>query len=77
MIAAWIVSILISIAITAITAILTPRPKQPQPAAAKQLDDPVAEAGKVIALVAGTITVSELNVLNFGDKSISTYKVAA
>lgn len=71
----FLVALLISLAISIATSLLTPRPKQPKPEAARDLDDPVAEAGKIMPLVAGTITVKGLNVLWFGDKSIKTYKV--
>lgn len=73
-IAGWIVALLISIAISALSYIIMPKPKAPKPAAAKELDSPVAEAGKPIAVVLGTMTCTELNILWSGDKSIKTYE---
>jgi len=61
----------------ALTLIFMPKPKKSKPEAAKDLDDPVAEAGKPIPVVFGTITVKGLNVLWFGNKGQKTYKVDA
>jgi hypothetical protein len=69
----WFIPLLISLAINVVAYVLTPKPKQPKPEAAKQLENPVAEAGKPIAKVTGTLTVSELNVRWFGEKSITAY----
>jgi hypothetical protein len=57
--------------------LLTPKVKTPKPEAAKDLEDPTAEAGRPIPVVFGTITVKGLNVLWFGDKKHITYKVKA
>lgn len=75
--AAWFVLLLIAIALTAVSYVLMPKPKQPKPAAAQQADDPVAEAGKPVGVVQGTMTVTELNVLWFGEKALTTYKISA
>ncbi|MBB5985942.1 hypothetical protein [Sphingobium lignivorans] len=71
----WFGMLLISVAVSAASYVIMPKPKQARPAAAKEMDSPVAEAGKPIAVVAGTITCSELNVLWTGDKSIKSYDV--
>lgn len=65
---AWWLSLLIGLAITAVTYLLMPRPKAPPPPAVQDLEDPVAEAGKPIPVVFGSMTVKGLNVLWFGDK---------
>jgi citrate lyase beta subunit len=72
---AWFIALLIAVVLTAVSYVLMPKPKQPKPAAAQQADDPVAEAGKPVGVVQGTITISELNVLWFGEKALSTYKI--
>lgn len=72
---AWFIALLVAVVLTAVSYVLMPKPKQPKPAAAQQADDPVAEAGKPVGVVQGTMTISELNVLWFGEKALSTYKI--
>lgn len=74
---AWFVLILIAIALEAISYIMRPKPKQSKPEAAKDLEEPVAEAGMPIPIVFGTITVKGVNVLGYMDKAMKTYKVNA
>lgn len=74
---AFFVALGISLAISIISYLIMPKPKAPKPEAAKDLEDPTAEAGRPIPVVFGTITVKGLNVLWFGDKSKRTYKVKA
>lgn len=50
---------------------LMPKPKQKKPPTVEDVDDPVAEAGKPIPVVVGSITVKGLNVLSKHDKEIS------
>jgi predicted phage tail protein len=71
----FLVALAVALITSAISYALTPKPKQPKPEAAKDLENPVAEAGKPIPVVFGTMTIKGVNVLWFGEKSISTYKV--
>lgn len=68
------VAVALAIASVVLSLILMPKPKTPKPDAAKDLDNPTAEAGKPIPVVFGTVTVKGLNVLWFGEKQIHTYK---
>jgi predicted MFS family arabinose efflux permease len=72
----WLI-ILAAVAAVALSFLLMPRPKTPKPEAAKDLDDPTAEAGRPIPVVFGTITVKGLNLLWSGEKSLRTTKVKA
>lgn len=72
----WI-PFLIGLALNVVAYLLMPKPKQQKPAAAKDMDNPVAEAGMPIPVVFGTMTVKGLNVLWFGEKSIRKYKTKA
>lgn len=74
---AFFVALGISLAISIISYLIMPKPKAPKPEAAKDLEDPTAEAGRPIPVVFGTMTVKGLNVLWFGDKSKVTKKVKA
>lgn len=74
MVAPFIIGLLVALATSVISYVLMPKPKTPKPEAAKQLDDPVAEAGIAVPYVDGTMTVSQLNVLWYGEKAIHTYK---
>lgn len=74
---AWFIPILISIALSVVSYLLAPKPKISKPEAAKELEDPTAEAGVEVPVIFGTITKKQPNVLWFGDKSMNTYKIAA
>jgi hypothetical protein len=74
---AWFIAVAIAVAIAAVAIVLMPKPKTPKPDAAKDLDDPTAEAGRPIPVVFGTITVKGLNNLWFGEKAIVSKKVKA
>jgi hypothetical protein len=63
-----------AVASVVLSLLLMPKPKAPRPEATSDLDNPVAEAGKPIPVVFGTVTVKGLNVLWFGDKGRRTYK---
>ena len=69
---AWFIPLLIGLALNIIAYLIMPKPKQPKPEAAKDGEDPVAEAGKPLPVVSGSITVKELNILWFGEKSTVT-----
>lgn len=64
-----LINLAIGLALSVVGYLLAPRPKPPKPGEAAQMNDPVAEAGKPIPVVFGTITVKEPNVLWFGEKS--------
>ena len=74
---AWFVWLLIAIAFQVVAFLLAPKPKKQQPPETKDLDNPVAERGKPVPVVFGTLTVKGLNVLWYGDKQYIKYKVNA
>lgn len=73
----WFLPLLLAIAFNVIAYLLTPKPKKVKPEAAKDMDDPTADAGRPIPVVFGTVTVKGLNVLHFGDKNSRTLEVDA
>lgn len=74
---AFWVAIVVAVASVALSFLLRPKIKKPKPDAVKDLEDPTSEAGRPIPVVFGTITVKGLNLLWFGDKGKSTFKVKA
>ena len=70
----WI-PFLIGLALSVVSYLIMPKPKAPKPEAAKQMDDPVADAGIERPVVFGTMTVKQPNCLWFGDKRMKTYRV--
>lgn len=66
---AWFVPFLIGLAISIVSYLILPKPKLPKPEAAKDADDPVAEAGKPLPVLSGTVTMKGLNILWFGEKA--------
>jgi hypothetical protein len=72
----WILLAAVAVSV-AVSILLRPKVKTPKPEAAKDMENPTAEAGRPIPVVFGTITVKGVNVLWYGDKSRRTYKVKA
>lgn len=73
----WLVALLISVAMNIISYLIAPKPKTSKPDAAKEMDDPVAEAGMEVPVIFGTLTKKQPNILWFGDKTMRTYKIDA
>ena len=71
----FLIQLVVALVLAVISYMLAPKPKQPTPAAASDMDDPTAEAGIPIPVVFGTVTIKSPNCLYFGDKRINTYKV--
>lgn len=71
------IAIAAAVAAVALSILFMPRPKRQKPDETKDLENPVAEAGKPVPVIFGTITLKGLNVLWFGDKGEETKKVKA
>lgn len=71
------VAIAAAVAAVALSLIFMPKPKRTRPDETKDLENPVAEAGKPIPVIFGTLTVKGLNVLWYGNKGTKTKKVKA
>lgn len=70
---AFLVSLLVTIALDIIAYAIMPKPKQPKQAV-QDLQAPTAEAGRPIAVVFGSKTIKGGNVLWYGDANTNTYK---
>lgn len=57
-----------------ISAALAPKPPVPKPAAIEDFDVPVAEQGRPVLAVFGTVTLTGPNVLWYGDLRTSAIK---
>ncbi len=73
----WVAQLLIAVAVSAVSYLITPKPKSPKPDHAKDLENPTASAGRVAPVIFGTITVKGLNILWYGDKGRRDYEVEA
>ncbi len=71
----FIVQILVSIALSFLAYLLAPKPKQAKPAAATEMENPTADAGRPIPVVFGTITIKAPNFLWYGEKTVKEYQV--
>ena len=71
---AWWIALLVGLALNIIAYLIMPKPKQPKPPAAKDLEDPTAESGRPMPAVFGTITVKGSNIVWFGEKSLHEYE---
>lgn len=73
----FLVQLVIAIVLAVIAYMLTPKPKQPKPPAASDLEAPTVDAGRPVPVVFGTLTVKGLNILWYGDKQVREYEVKA
>lgn len=73
----WFIPLIVGLILNIISYLLAPKPKQAKPAAAQDLEDPTAEAGRPIMVVFGDMTIKSPNVLWFGEKRTRRYKVKA
>jgi len=64
----FLVSLAIGLALSYVAYLLAPKPKQPKPPAAKELENPTAEAGRPIPVVFGSMSVQSLNNMGYWDK---------
>lgn len=69
---AWLIPVLISLALSTVSLVLRPKPKGPKPDAVRDLEAPTAEAGRPIGKVFGSLRISGLNVIDTRDKSTFT-----
>lgn len=65
----FLVQVLISVALSVVAYIITPKSKTDKPAAAEDMDAPTADAGRPVPVVFGTVTITGLNILGYWDKS--------
>lgn len=71
----FLIQIVVSIALSYLAYLLAPKPKQPKPAAAAEMENPTADAGRPIPVVFGTVTIKGPNVLWYGEKTVKEYMV--
>lgn len=64
-----------AIALQVVGFLLAPRPAQPNPPNAEDIQTPTAEAGRPIPVVFGDVRVTGLNVLWYGDLQTRTRQV--
>lgn len=74
---AWIIAVVVSLALSVLAYFLAPKPKQQTPDNAKEMDNPTADAGRPIPVVFGEMIVKSPNCLWYGDKQMVEYEVRA
>jgi hypothetical protein len=73
----WFLPLLLGVVLQIASYLLSPKAKKAKPEHAKDLEDPVAEAGMPIPVPFGSITVKGINILWFGEKATHEYQVRA
>jgi hypothetical protein len=74
---AWFIPLLIGLAISVVAYLIMPKPKQPKPPEAQDLDAPTAEAGRPVPVIFGKMRVKGINLLWYGNISKREYNVDA
>ena len=72
---AFLIPLLISLAVSVVSILLTPMPKAAKPAAAQDAQYPTASAGTPIVVVFGTMKLKAPNVLYYSEKSTNQHDV--
>lgn len=72
----FFVQLLIGLVINVVAYLILPKPKTEKPPAAADLDDPVAEAGKPLPVLSGSMTIKGLNIMYWGEKQKVTRNVS-
>lgn len=73
----WFIPLLLAIAVNVLAYLLAPKPKKAKPPEVEDPEDPTADAGRPVPVVFGTMDVTGLNVLYFGDKNHNRFEVNA
>lgn len=73
--AGFFLQLLVGVALMVIAFLIMPKPKQEQPAASRDLDNPTAEAGRPIPVVFGTMMVKGGNVIDYMNKRKYDFEV--
>ena len=73
----FFLQLLVGVALMVLAFLIMPKPKQEQPAASRDLDNPTAEAGRPVPVVFGTLYVKGGNVIDYMDKGKRDYEVRA
>lgn len=73
----FLLQLAVGVVLNIIGFLLMARPKQPKPPAVRDLEDPTAESGRPIPVVFGSMTVTGLNILYYGDKSIRSREISS
>ena len=73
----FLVMVAISIALSLLAYLLMPKPKQPKPPSAQDMDAPTSDAGRPVPVLFGHMTIKGVNVLGYWDKKVREYSVKA
>lgn len=72
----FIIQLLIGLALSYVSYLLAPKPKEPKPPSAKEMESPTAESGRPVPVVFGSMTVQSLNNIGYWDKETIQRDVA-
>ena len=75
MIATWVVALIVSTVLNVAAYIITPKPKQPKPAAVENAQYPTAEAGRPVPVIWGCMIVKSPNVEGYWDSQARQYQI--
>ena len=66
---AWFLQLLVGLVLNIVAYLIMPKPKAPQPAETKDLEDPTAEAGRPLPVAFGSLRIKGLNIIWYGEKA--------
>ena len=73
----FLVQLLIGIAVQVVGFLISPKTKQPKPAAMEDMEEPTAESGRPMPVPFGSITIKSLNNQGYWDTETITRQVPA
>lgn len=71
----FLIQLIIGVGLLIGAYLLAPKPKQPKLPSVNDLEEPTAEAGRPIPVVWGSLKVTGVNVLWYGDKKMNKRKI--
>lgn len=66
---------LIGFGLMVVAYLLAPKPKEPKPPSLDDFEEPTADAGRPVPVIFGSVDMTGLNVLWYGDKSMKSRKI--
>lgn len=72
---AWLIAVVVSVALNGVALLIRPKVKTPKPEAVRDIEAPVAATGRPMYKLFGSMRIKGLNVLDTREKGTRRYDV--